>query len=973
VSTKLYKYYQKTGGSEDWKAVHAEKDLSEVSPTFVTVLSLDRLLDGTETREELDAVKYLGPLYFDLDSADIEESIAGGKKLLDKLTKAGLEESQVSIFLSGKKGLHFTIEPSVFIAKVVPVARLPAIYKEIAFDLAVNTLDFAVYTAKRGRMFRTCYNQRENGNYKVPITVEELNSLTAESYEALCKYPRVARTANATYNEEFSLVFDKAQQKISSIKKRKPKVTDRQTLVKLLPDVQRILKCDGLADLGFNKLAIQLAVFARESNWGADELVENAQELVNKHVSDGRYSTPRKREHELRRMFDYVHDNEAYTFDEQMLKSCLSKKKISLNDIAEESDESFEDEDIVRSIFKAGNCYRAAATTVDGATKRISNFIFKNIEVLWSPFERQIAQISATVLGNDVILTPKSFTASATLQNSVAACGGSFTGTDNHARELLDMISEQTPSSYAIHSEGLNMVNLPAHPDKDVSTRHFLVWADRFTLVKPPWLEDYEVDLKFVGLEDTRGLYRTDLTRGPSLQDFFSSQSNRLRAALMLKNMFTCASPLTVGRMLGWMAAAHYKAIFQKTYGKFPMLHVYGMSGLGKTEFTSSFLKLFYLHEEPRMVTPATTPFAFSQLMGASASIPLLLDEWKPSMQPSTVTEKYRALFRDIYNGKGQLRGGGNKTNASLAALTSVPLSAPLIYVAEAPETEPAIVERSIMVPFKRGGGTVQGLAQSIAFAEYKDNLDIWSVVGRHIAASAVMSDFEEEFKPEFAKLLDWVTRNARVTPEDTENLKGGALSKRDYDRKLNVKDRPVYNSAVALYGLRKIRDVFMEVLQGHVFCGDIEAAFKNAATKILIADDEATQVMPEYLKVFTTMSDMSRITTSDGAFWINDGTEFEVVAEEVEGEEEGSLVLNLAPRFAYAKYRQYCKHVGLQHLYPSENSFEISLREVPTLLGYGEGTTTLDTKTYKFSVTKLVEAGVPMFRCRKPHRKPSN
>ena len=291
--SKLYYYFQRVGGDEVWTPIQADQNLTAIKPTFITVLALDTLLEDHPQREALEAVKYQGPMYFDLDSESIGDSIEGGKALLAKLNESGLKDSDIEIYLSGKKGLHFIIAPVCFMEKVQPLQRLPAIYKEMAFKLAVDTVDFKVYTARKGRMLRTCHNIRENGNYRVPVTADELRSLTPETYDSLCKLPRNVGMPAPQFRPEFALVFDAAQQKIANIKRRKPKPVTTQELQRALPEIQQILKGENLSDIGFNKIAMQLCVYARESKWSEDTLVQNAKQLCEKHQSDGyRYGTP---------------------------------------------------------------------------------------------------------------------------------------------------------------------------------------------------------------------------------------------------------------------------------------------------------------------------------------------------------------------------------------------------------------------------------------------------------------------------------------------------------------------------------------------------------------------------------------------------------------------------------------------------------------------------------------------------------
>ena len=161
--TSMYRYYQPTG-SEEWIPIQAELSLDTIKPTFVTVLAVDTLIESDTPKDLIQAAKYLGPMYFDIDAETIGEAIEDTKTLIEKLKALDLTADDMQCFLSGKKGFHILVPQECFMQKVVPVKGLPAVYKEIAFGLAVDCLDMRVYTAKRGRQFRTCYNIRENGN-----------------------------------------------------------------------------------------------------------------------------------------------------------------------------------------------------------------------------------------------------------------------------------------------------------------------------------------------------------------------------------------------------------------------------------------------------------------------------------------------------------------------------------------------------------------------------------------------------------------------------------------------------------------------------------------------------------------------------------------------------------------------------------------------------------------------------------------
>lgn len=952
--SKLYYYWQQTGGTDPWNPVHADSSLSDLKPTFVTVLAIDTLLEDSPSREQIDACKYLGPMYFDLDAPDIADSIEGGQALLTKLKENGLKDTDVEIFLSGKKGLHFLIPMSVFCEKAVPTVKLPAIYKEMAFKLAVDTVDFRVYTARKGRMLRTCHNIRENGNYRVPITASELETLTPESYEALCKAPRYVPPATPTYNPKFSLVFEAAQQKIASIKKKKTKVVDSNELKKQLPAVQQMLRGEALADVGFNKIAIQLAIFARESNWSEDQLVENAQGLCNNHQSDGRYNTPRRREAELRRMHSYIAENAAYEYDPGILRSCLRRETIELNTEYDEEGGPLS-MDLTNGIVKRPGNYVVLRSEDELI---ISNFALKPPKFLKSMETQElVAMLCTTTCGKEFTADSKDFTSSSALQNKVSKYFLSFTGTDIHARSIYAiMIKEAKEESYLIDSEGLNLVKIPRHPVPEVAEGPFLAWASRDGVSLPKHIAEHEVNLTFQGFPDERGLFQTDLTKAPSLQQWLRDDpENTARLNKFVKQMFACANRGTVAKILGWMVAAHYKPLFHAGFEKFPLLHVYGLAGLGKTEFTSAFLKLHYYKQEPASTTPSSTPYSFLSFVGGSGSIPILMDEWKPGSLNRELAEKYRSIFRDAYNAKETSRGGGTRTNDRFNALNRVPLSAPITYIAEAAETETAIVERSVMVPFRRSGDIAQNAA-SMVYAEWSQDKDILSVLGREIAAGIMRGVDLESFKADFGKMHKWAVNKYRLVPGDDEKLQSGELSQAEYTAKATAKDRPVFNNTVALFGLVVLRKLLSNVL-GDALDPEVIEEFKVAGSEVFRSSgSESSLYVSEYIKVLSIMSDMSRTTSGTGVKWLEEGIDFNL------SEIEGKTTLVLASRFAYNKYRQFCRSMGTIPMYPGENAFELALREVPSYITSGAGTKTIDVTTAIFDSDALLRAGVPIF-----------
>jgi hypothetical protein len=951
--SKLYYYYQLEGGDEEWKPVNADHGVAELSPTFVTVLALDTLIDADATREVLDGVKYLGPMYFDLDAENIEESINGAKALVAKLEELGLTDTDLEVYLSGKKGLHIIIPPSVFMDKVAPVTRLPAIYKEIAFKLAVDTVDFKVYTARKGRMLRTCYNVRENGKYRVQISLEELDSLTAETYATLASAKRPGQPTAPVYRANMALIYDSAAQKIAQYRRKRAKPVTRELLQKGLPVVKQILAAENLADIGFNKVAIQLCIYAREAHWTEDQLVAQAAELLNNWQSDGsRYHTPWLRERELRRMFNYIDDNAGYDYNHESLKGCIEQPR---NIVIDENGEAVEsiDDIMLGGVQVLGNCY---AMQKDDSDIPISNFVFKDVEKLVCINDDSIVAIRATAKGKPLSLSPTSFTGSAGLQNTLARHGLTFTGTDTHARGILQiMLKEVKKDKYIVDSEGLNYLHLRNHSDPEVASTPFLAWADGKGVRMPGWLRDKNVDIMFQGFPEEQGVIQSDLSAAKSMKEFLLSP----RAAIMVEDCFTAMfhsnQSDVVALTLGWMVAAHWKPVIHSIHGKFPLLYVYGPAGMGKTEWVTILLKLFYLNVEPKSTTPSSTPFALTTLITGSSSIPVMFDEWKPQVMNTQLVEKYKGILRDTYNSKETQRGGGNAKSESFAALSKAKMTAPLVFMSEAVDDEAAILDRCVVVPLRRTG-KVQSMNTLRSFLEFKRQSSTLSVMGKALAAATLQEGAFEAAAKDFDKCLEKVVDAYVMSPGDEEDFHAGKMTNIAWRRKcMNISPRAMHNIATVLFGLNRL-SALLEYILKDAYAPRYKNWFAEFEKAAIASLDTSMRMIPEYIKVLSVMSDMSRLKPVAGA------AKPLTLAHDYLMAYEGRTYLCLAVRFAYNSYRVYQKWAGYTPLYPSEASFTQALTEIPAYVRTIEGCAALGTRTILLDMDDLVSRGVPAF-----------
>jgi len=964
MATQLYKYYQLVGADEDWTPIQADQPLDSIRPTFVTALAVDTLFAKDTPKEAALRAKYQGPMYFDLDAEDIADAIAGAKDLWSKLKSYDLTADDVQIYLSGKKGLHFIVPERCFVEKPQPTMGLVAIYKEMAFALAVDTLDFRVYTAKRGRQFRTCYNQRENGNYKVPITAQELDDLTAESYTKLCKAPRTLPAVNPQWRGKFALLYDQAFQKTSKLKPKVLKPVPKSVLQQQLPIFKKLASGELQTEGGFNVIAMQLCLYAREMGWAEDQLVSSCAGLINNHHSDGiRYNSPRKRERELRRMFWYLEDNPSFEYSVQGIKACLapevSKNPAETQDFSgnpEEGDFVEVEESDFGGVYRGVTAYMASKGE-DGDVA-ITNFLFKNVWLLRSLEFGTILTIKADVFVkgrkvDEANLSPNIFTGGTSLQNAIAAFGGSFSGTDIHARGVYQaMLREVMKDVYVLDSEGINVFSL----GKDKGSE-FVVWADRNGVRATPALAESGADVTFQGFPDTRGVYRTDLLSAPTLEELKATDPELSSLVTCMGSLIRSHSAEVMGKMLGWTVACYFAPLFQKVYGRFPMLHVYGPSGNGKTDTTRGLMRFFYHKADAVETTPASSPFALQQLAAGSASIPLLFDEWKPHTMNSDKLNQFRALLRDLYNAKEIQRGGGSKVvKDNFNALSTLKLQAPVVFVAEAPETETAIVERAVMVSFRRLSGRAQVEAYKSALNFY-ENTEPLASIGLEIASKIVATNDSRATLAQFEKSLKWANETFLPASDDWEKVENGEMTQERMRSRAIMRPRPVFNSTVSFFGLQVLKLVLTEHLGAEVFKAEFEERFKEMGRGCFLGMDTlALATLPEFVKVLSVFADMTKLPQGDMNALIED-VDYNL------SEMGGKPVLVLACVQAYRKYRSYMRQTGSSPLYPSEESFQLAMQEIPQFIKQSNGTKRLDARTVVMDLEELYRASVPSWK----------
>ncbi len=175
-----------------------------------------------------------------------------------------------------------------------------------------------------------------------------------------------------------------------------------------------------------------------------------------------------------------------------------------------------------------------------------------------------------------------------------------------------------------------------------------------------------------------------------------SEATTRALAKKVLPLLLNVNLPSVVLPILGWMMLAPLKPRMLQLIGHLSHLLVWGSMGSGKTSLSSAFARLHgVIGGQPFSATD--TPFAMLKLFSSSRSVPIVIDEYKPSELGAYRVGNLHRLLRRSYSGDTESRGRANLT------LDSYEVAAPICLVGEAPpDGDPAVMERFICASPKK-------------------------------------------------------------------------------------------------------------------------------------------------------------------------------------------------------------------------------------------------------------------------------
>lgn len=933
----FYFSLEKTGGWLSAPSTQRQNVIESKQPKYVTVLDLDRLIADDEPLEESLKVKYTGPFYADWDCESIVDGAASVNRFLTLLSdEYGVDPTCVSIYASGGRGYHAEVPFACFSGAKGGTQFLPQIYREIANDLYTESLDMAVYSAKRGRMWRTPNVPRESGAFKVPLTLDEIvEPMTDERYKELCSAPRPAPTrTEAALSPQLAAMFTDHQKKVTQRLRERAKKKGEDGAVKRFngdwpESVKALMRGENISkDVGLNKIALQIGILSNALGKTWEQHLEACEGLVKTYKGDG-HGTRRAVREELKRMFGYAQGNTAYSYSAAAMAAIMDVPQLAKDlrgTAAAQAGTDPEDlGDLSRGVINGSNgiyslkedtLYRetnwhfdadTAVQVVDAETGAPKGFILQSMDS--GRVQQEISVDHGTFVSGDKF---KGFLAS---RGAVAPNMDTM-----KAGRILAMIMQAAKANGSVkslHKEGFNLLG------------QTLVWCSPVGC----WAHNSQDTYRFRGAGSESGTFKSDVMSAPMLNE--SPNAADVIDALLNFNL----NDFTVACTLGWFMACWHKPLHIALGQSFPILQAYGESGAGKTLLFMQMLKMFYFHEHPKAMNASQgSAYGRRAMFSGSTTIPILVDEFKPSKLSIEAVRDFRMTIHEMYTPAFQSpRGGGDArstTPGNWAELSMETKTTPLCFTTETAESETAVQERTVSVPFSKSTRT--GRAED-AFQTLQRNPDVMAALGKLMLLATAAAKRES--------LKSLIARGHEVAAERLTR---------------SGNSRIVYNTGVVLSGIGFLG----MVLKHHMpdaYAERFESRLETLRNALLDEKNYTTlQAAPEIVKLLRFMVTISHQDSLEAEWNVRHGVEYVYHGADLD------LDINVDAFFL--RYRAAAQRRSQQPAFQDPDTFLAALRSSSLTKESSPPDTPLNQGTnaprvVRLSAVSLTEYGLGAFR----------
>ena len=231
---------------------------------------------------DIDNALMYGDLYFDLDDVNSFETVRKDAVYILNMIEITflIDKKLVQIYYSGYKGIHLIL--SAKIMGVKPCDNLNEIYKYIATLsnrlTKFKTVDTQIYDSRRLFRIPNTINEK-SGLYKIPLTYEELETLSIEEIRELATHPRIINTREyysiPTACQMLKKYTEECERYLKTDKKGNKKY--KKTFNFIPPCIQNLL--DNGAIEGTRNISIAcLAGFYKAYGYTLDETLDTIKE-----------------------------------------------------------------------------------------------------------------------------------------------------------------------------------------------------------------------------------------------------------------------------------------------------------------------------------------------------------------------------------------------------------------------------------------------------------------------------------------------------------------------------------------------------------------------------------------------------------------------------------------------------------------------------------------------------------------------
>lgn len=730
----MYHYLQyRPDKKEAWRFVSAKQiEASKKPPAYISVLQVDQEVGALEEAGEdtLELVKYKGPMYFDLDSNDnIDAVLDSSRELLEKLRhQLSIPDEYIQCWLSGGKGVHFTVHERVFGVKRA-TKHLPYIWHEIAKQVEVPHLDMGVYSAGRGRLWRCPGVARPGtGTYKVPVSLDELEAMDAETYAVLCAQPRPENepklppenVAIAKAEVAYKVAKRDAGRRVRAIKNAKVVPTDELRALSETPGCIQILITEGdRGDSNWNQAAMQIAAWisARYTRDEEDEYTEQVIEPFIANVeSSSRPSETERRKHvkdQLNRAFSgktiFAVGPLIKTIGQPCDQCPLCRGDINFDDPKPtnkvEDFQFFDRENKIVANHRGYLQYRG-----DNPARVLTTFTFWP-HTLVKKFEETSAgvyqdqgvtsMIGTLICGKDkrydYRVPTEAWGSSGQMRKTVNSAGGAVPCGDADLQMIYHSINHEVIQDEEGVRDGIEtMAEVPycgilleKQRAKGGVIRYIPHYVEEHDAITPTRTGSVKSKFRYASSSREQG----DLCPHLLEEEFPFVDDDDLIAAM--KGLFNMNEKQALAKAIGWICATFLKEHLHQVYGQFPLLGIWGNASAGKSMSAYTLCSLAgmdYLDQAQAINMETATPQPLRAFVSSSSTVPRLIEELNAAgVRNKGYYNDAMGILKAAYNGTSIQRG-------SLSGMQVTRVKSPILYISEQRPNRPAVRNRTIEV-----------------------------------------------------------------------------------------------------------------------------------------------------------------------------------------------------------------------------------------------------------------------------------